>query len=159
MDKENLERNIIVFNLFMNKLTIIQFWTGMILGSFCVLVMNLFELIGYSTLLWGLVIVAVLLVAEGIYYMLRPFHFTNKYGTCLTDLKLFRAEMTDKLKVFGLILIMGILFSIICIFVPSFKLNIPVSIPVVIFGALQMVKTQLVLFKCWVLEDEIIRSE
>lgn len=159
MDKENLGKNIIAFNVFMNQLTIIQLWTGMILGACCILIINLIEGGEYSTLIWGLVIVSVLLISEGIYYMLKPFNFTNKYGTCLADLRLFKAEMTDKLKVFGIILIIGILFSIVCIFIPSFKLNIPVSIPIVIFGAMQMVKTQLVLFKCWVLEDEIIRSE
>jgi hypothetical protein len=37
------------------------------------------------------------------------------------------------------------------------KLSIPIGIPITLLGALQLVKTQVILFKCWILEDEFMR--
>lgn len=159
MDKESLDRNIKEFVVFLNKFTLIQFWTGLIFGGCVILVGLFFHNSEYITLIWGLGIAAFLLLVESLYYLSNPYKISCKNNLCIKDLTDLRSDMEDKLKVFGLILIIGILFSISSLFVPLLKFSIPLCIPVVILGAIQMVKTQLILFRCNVLEDEINRSE
>jgi hypothetical protein len=154
VERERLDKNVDAFNSFINKMKRIQFWIALSMVVTLLIIGLSLEVANYRLLIWGTGIVAVFLLLEGVYFIFNPYTFTNKFGSCLKDLLVLKSDHEKKLKLFGTILIGGIIFSIICTFIPSMKLSIPIGIPITLLGALQLVKSQVILFKCWILEDE-----
>lgn len=157
MERKNLDKNVEAFSSFINRVTIIQFWVSLAVVSILIISYLFLEFFKSKLVITGLGIVAVFLLLESVYLMVIPYNFTNKYGSCLSDITHLNTVLSNNLKLYGAIFSGGIIFALVCICMGGMKAYIPIAIPIIFLGAWQLVKTQILLYRSWILEDEFNR--
>jgi len=108
-------------------------------------------------LFMGLVAVGCFLLIEAIVYIAKPYHFSNKYGSCKQDILNLLQNLNLKTKITGIIFSLGVMSALICVFYTPLKDHIAFTIPFILIGSVHLLKWQILTYRCWILEDEFNR--